>query len=920
MQAGMIGAAWREPFSFDQVTRTAFAPGTTLAEMAGKMPLPAKFWESGIVCINGHETNRLFWHRIKPKPEANGTPVTVTFHMPLQDGGGQQGGGKGTQVLALVATLALTAFVAPFIIEGGLAFGGLFGAGTLGAKALAGAVTLGGALAVSALSPPPTSERRATNGGLDEKKSEPASADGNILAPGNGLPRVVGTRKVFPPYICEPLIDLVGKDEVVEAIVGLDGPHALNDIRINDAPISDSGDIESETKEGWRSDTDISIVTRYGRTREYQAELSRHDVKEDDQAALSTPLMPEDDLPEWHSFASKDSPDEIWLSILLAEGLHKVSSTGTYCGVPLRIQFRKRGESTWNNCPEIHLTDAYVGPRRRMIRFKWATQPVDNRSVRMPTNTGFTYAHIAVPAQTTLPATGGWTAHADFDRGSGNDYTYRGVEGATAIQNVDLSETECVFYLDENTFPKGIYDIRVKRGCWYEVSSLSKTAYTISGTVYDLFEYYNSSGVPSIPVDRSDAGDRVAMMRLASVFNTHPVQKPSFALIAVKATGRQINSISVEASGYVPDYDGSTWSNWTTTANPAPHYRYILNGGSSPDPIPTDLIDDDGLVAWRTDCATNGWACNATFENDNADEVLKVVASCGYARPYQSEIYGVVQDKDRSSDSPVQIFTPHNMRGFSWSKAFARRPDGFIVSFRNEDEDYDPDEVIVYSSEYPGTKGGRLEAIEYRGVTNSTKAQTRATYDLDQARLRDTFYNFDAPADAIVCRRGDLIGIQHEILMDISASGRIADVVKSSGTITEIVLDGEINVYDENDMSEITDMSAITDWSKIGAKSGIAIRNSDGTVTTHAISNSSGRTNRLTLTTPITNTTWTGSGYDDGSVPDIAEGCLVSVGLVGTEYKRCVVLDVENRGDIGDRLVFGITAVDEAPDLDRGEA
>src|SRR5690606_17732609 len=173
---------------------------------------------------------------------------------------GDGGGNTGKSVAGAVAALAL------IVVTGGIAsgaavpfLGASFAAGTLGANALAGAVGLAGALAVSALTPPPALGTIGNTGALSSlpgsdanaDQRQPAAASGNVLQPGGAIPRIIGTRKVFPPFGGEPIVELVGDDERVEAFFILNGPHAWSDIRVDGVTIDDAEDVEFETFEGW---------------------------------------------------------------------------------------------------------------------------------------------------------------------------------------------------------------------------------------------------------------------------------------------------------------------------------------------------------------------------------------------------------------------------------------------------------------------------------------------------------------------------------------------------------------------------------------------------------------------------------------------------------------------------------------------
>lgn len=144
-----ILAVYREPFSFAPVVRR-LPEGETLAGMRARMHgLPDDFDARGTICLNGHPVPRAAWGMIRPKA---GAVTEVTFHArPL--GGGEDG---GKQILALVASIALTA-VTGAIVGGKFATAsGLFAKGSTSALFLAAGVSLAGSLLLSALIPPPT--------------------------------------------------------------------------------------------------------------------------------------------------------------------------------------------------------------------------------------------------------------------------------------------------------------------------------------------------------------------------------------------------------------------------------------------------------------------------------------------------------------------------------------------------------------------------------------------------------------------------------------------------------------------------------------------------------------------------------------------------------------------------------------------
>jgi len=916
-----VPVAYRAPFDFNGKCWVEHrAPGESILEMVRACPvLPASFERSGYVCINGEVVPRHMWALVTPKPSRPDRPIAVTMHLALQAPGG--GGGGAKQTYALVAAIAL--LVVATVITGGGASGlifpgigevGLFEAGSLSAQLLAGAVTVGGALAISALTAPPTAAAGIDAGGVNSEQAEAASASGNILDRGGSVPRVLGTRKIFPPFACEPVVELVDQDEVVEGLYVLNGPHALNDIRIDGAPIDEAEDVEFDTREGWPSDSQQTLIERQGRTLAPQLELSDLSLQSDGNL-LQHQSLPETDLSVFHSVSTRHSPDEVWMHLLFPGGLYPGSNA--FAAVPFRVRFRKRGDVAWVNCPELHYQFNSVNQRRLAFLFKWTASA--DPPVQPPASTGFYYAHLHPPLQTTAPVTPPerqWDADAYFDDGSGANTNYNG-GGATRVTKCNMYDNRVEIFLDPASYPQdGIYEFQIRRGVAYAVANFTKNVYTYGGLTLDFFWYQGSVGSYAAAQNHSNYSDRCVFTRMISIWNEVPITTPGqFALIAVKAINRSIRQLSVQASGYVKDWDGSDWTTWTTTSNPAPHYVDVLSGDLNLDPLPDDLRDDDGIVAWRTLCTSNDWTCDLIVNDTRTQDILNSIASCAYARPYQSDQYSVIVDNDRTLDVPVQVFSRRNSGNLRFEKAFARLPAGFNVTYRDESLDDDQAQITVYPTDMTSTDLTLLENISYDGVIDEDKVETRARFDLDQASQRSTFYYMDADIESIVCRRGSLVAVEHDILTARAGDGYIVSKQLGAGSpiqITGVTLDSEIPITNELDMHAVTDMHAVADMHDVGITTGIAIRHTDGTISTHALSNVTGSTAVLTFTTPFTDDA-TIQGFTDN---DRKYGCLVVAGALGLEYRRLLVQAITPGKDFTAQMVL----VDEAPSLVRFSA
>jgi len=876
--------------TFDLTPRVVRVPdGTTLAGIVARMPgLPPEFTARGVICLNGHEVPRALWHAVRPKPGHNGGPVSVTLHLPPRDGGDD--GGKS--VFALVASIALTALTG-FIGAGGLAtrFGlTAFAQGTFAAQALATGVSLVGSLLISALIPPP----RGNDGASARLRNEgSASAEGNVLDPNGPVPRVIGERKIFPPLAAEPFTYFDGPDEVVEAVFALAGPHRLTDIRIGAAPVADIPGIEIETREGWPGDPRLDLLRRQSRTEVVQSELTGHSVADDNGARLDNSVDVSVALPQPVILATRDSPDEQILQIVFAQGLHFRGDETVRMRVPIRLRIRRRGDADWRNLPELHFQAGNLRQLRASIRIVWNTDVITPSAANFE---GWVEARHTAPGQTVAPETAGWVADSYF-AGTGDAWMIAGNLGSTGVRQVDLSRFDARITLDPAEFTPGRYDVEIMRGAAINAADYSASAYTVGGSVWDLFGYRTPSA-PEIVRSRDGIADTLVLLRSVSVWDAHPVPTSDFALIAVRARNKALDRVSVVAGGYVPDWDGTAWTGAVVADNPAPHLRDIYAGALNRDPVPLELIDDATLVEWRAHCATQGYRCNALAEGVSVDQISDIVAACGYARPYRSDVWGVVMDRDRSAEVPVQVFTPRNTRGFSWRRAFPRQPDGFRVTWRDEDSDFDARQVTVFR---PGVSrdSGLLEQVTYEGFVTEAEVTARAAYDLKQADLRGTFYSLEAPAEAIVCRRGSLVAVEHDSLSTHMGSARVTDFrLDGAGLVDRLALDADVPVLAEPGFGAITDMRGVANMGLIGARTSVMVRRATGAITLHPVAGATGSSDLLTLDPPISR---------DGIDADT----LVSVGLSGREVLRLIVFGIDARPDYRAQL----TLIDEAPEL-----
>ncbi|MCI5078740.1 hypothetical protein [Oricola sp.] len=884
-----INAVWRPPFGLGATEIRTFPAGARLAEIADAMSVPEGFHGRGVVTVSspGHcgaaVSDEIDWRCLRIHGGC-----TVVFQDGLRDGGGG-GSSRGKNVLATV--LSVGALLAATAISGGV-LGGVFKAGSLAARLLGGAVAVAGQLAAAGISATPVQDESD-----QESPVGAASLSGNALERGGYIPRVMGGRRIFPKLACEPLIERDGQNEFVEGVYVAEGPHDLSEIRIGDSDVASAEDVQVETREGWAADTPISLVQRYGKTRTPNIELSQHAIDPDNTNLLEDQVVPENSLPVWHGTAVSKGADELWLHFSCPSGLQDQQNTDRQQTLGFRVRLIA-SDGTIYNLPEVWFGAETSRDPRPTIEIKWADAP--ETTPAPPSENGWLAALTSVQNSA-------WEADESFYAGSGNTYLVSGSVAASGVERVRLTDKKCEFFLDETAIPNDYYRVEVKRSATLQLSVWDFADYATSD-VGDQYGYETAGSSYQPPRDTKSISDRCYLLRAASVWNTHPVaggaQGPGVAIIAVRGKNRSIADLSVFASGYVQDWDGSGWNDWVVTSNPAPHYRSLFRSDWAADPLPEDAIDDVSLVAWRADCIARTLTSDLVVESQGLIDAANQIAGAGYARFRASDKWGVVRDYNRSNEDPVQIFGSRNMNNLTMDKALPRLPDGFRVSWGNPTGEEDDPETIVYRTGREGVSNPRLEAVSYPAIVLEARAVERARFDLAQLEMRSAFYTFDAPPEAIVCERGDLIGINHWIFEEYAGSARVEAVDVSGGMIQGVWLDQTIPVVKEPLINDVADLTTIEDMTLLGLTTAVMIRNADGTMTTHVVANDTGDADYLAFETPIAVDT-------DADVGDlIQEDCLV-VGGARAAVTRHVVQGMKPDSD----MFFSVTAVDEAPGL-----
>lgn len=884
MNAMIPVAAAKNPFG--QPIRLEVPAGLTIAEIVDLIPdMPISLAPRLVVYVNDIPVPVEYWRRVRPRPDGP-LPVMVTVYVRMEGG---SGGGKTKNILAVIATIALTVATAGLTAPLTVALGS-----ALAAKAIVAGIGIVGSLLISALFKPPVSP--GTTAG--DQPLGAASLAGNVLARGAALSRVVGTHKIFPSIVSPPLTEIIEDDELAETVFGLDGPHRFADIRINDTTFVESDDIQIETREGLSGEPLLSLVTRQGFEDQVNRVLSEHILDPNNLAdsRLLNQNDPASQLPRWERFISRNSPDEIWLTLLFPEGIWDSDSPTNTFFVPFRIRFKNKNDSQWINGPEMLYTRRRDQPFRAMIKIKWATAP--NPLPTPPTNSGWRdcYCETLAPTSATDTMFGeAWQSHAQFDNGV----------GLQNLRNVAQYSDRVELFLDEATFPKGIYEIELMRGATYNTISFDEDGYFRQGlTVAEvpaLFDYYLDAGIFRMEGGQENRHGKAAVSRIASVWNEYPINATGKALIGVKVKNKQLSSLSVVASGLIPVWNGIEWTGREASSNPSDNLRFVLSGERTVYPLPAAQLDDIDFAAFHDFCVANGLNVNFVSDGKNADDVSRIIAACGLGFIRPSDKYGVAWEHDRFDESPVQVFSPRNSRNFSWSNGLALRPGGLVITYLDASIDYAQTELLVYDDDIDETTVPQpdLDAVTYDGITSAEQATLRARFDLRQSRLRNVTYTLEAALESVICTRGSLVGVKHDVIAQVAGFARIKEVLYGSPAdlVVGVTLDGEVPILGQPRLDQVADLTQVEDMTLLGLTSGMSISLKTGAVITKTLIGSPGDQSTVYFAEPFT------------APGGLGADCHVTVGIVGQEYARMIVVDIKPRRN----LTASLTLVDEAP-------
>ena len=434
------------------------------------------------------------------------------------------------------------------------------------------------------------------------------------------------------------------------------------------------------------------------------------------------------------------------------------------------------------------------------------------------------------------------------------------------------------FYLKKDAFTY-LVELSNLQNAYYEVR-VTRTNYSTFNPDADVRPYYTSY-----------------LYSVTGKANNKPAINPPGCYIAKTAlsilSSNNVNGRLEGINGLVHsiclDWNKTTqtWTNFKTTNNPASLFLHILLHPANAFKLSLDFtkINLVDLGSWHEYCELQGFTFNSVLDSQRSVlEVLKDIAAAGRASPTLIDgRWSVVIDRPRLT--VTQHFTSHNSWGFEGVKVLPRQPDAFRVVFRNEEKAYQDEQIIVPNIGYTEETAAIIEEISLPGITNRAAAIKHARWHLAQLRLRPEVYSLNSDFEYLVCNRGDVVRVSHDVPMWGTGTGRINTRVSA----TTITIDEP--VYLEANKSYNI---------RIRTAAGLSVLKTLAPITT---------TQYYTTIALHTNATL----YPNNTVTTLeaASGNLFMIGELNRESEELVVLSIEPMGNTSARL----TLTDYSPEI-----
>ena len=757
------------PFRTTRIDEVVEAGGTLeqiISRGLDRMDVPEYLRDCGHAYIGAKYIPREVWATTTPLPGD-----FVTYRIIPQKGDGK----NPLRTLLTLAVIVVASFVS-FGVAGMSVFatgGALAGFGGVAGAIAAGAVTAAGMLAVNAMVPIKPPSLPSASSEADSPTYSVAGAR-NALSPFGTVPVLLGRHRITPPQGARPYTEIVGNDQYVRQlfILGYSDIQPVSSIRIGDTPLSYYKEVQ------WEFIPETAAAAPYTRPKYYSS-----DVNED---SLSVQLK---EASSWQVRTTPQTCDRFSFDVSFPRGLVEFEDDGdkTSRTVVVDAQYRRQGDSTW-----IDITGLGGVPAEE-FRVPYARTRVFEQDYEDYYYEPTTRPYILCSSQ---------SGDVELREGTVVPSGYIGIfsfkaYGPDIIDVVSIAPPgSSGFSLAKSGL--GVSYIKVTMGAGsLPMSNLVVTgkqttalrrSFTVTPGASDVYEVRLRRVTADSTEDQIVDETWWGSLRAISFVSPVRFQQPLAAIsLRIKATGQlngAIDELNVDAVTVCKDWDYKT-STWVErpTENPASLFRHVLQHPANARRLPDSQLDLVQLQKWHNFCRTKGFSYSRYHDfADGVYAVLQDIAAAGRASVSRPDgLWSVVIDEPKTT--VAQHFTPANSWGFNSTKALPRLPHAWRVRFINEEIGYQSDERIVYDDLHNEANATEFEGLELPGVTDPNQVWKLARYHYACSKLRPEEYEFFADMEHIVCTRGDLIRVAHDVPLWGIAQGRVKSVAGQIVTV-----------------------------------------------------------------------------------------------------------------------------------------
>ncbi len=392
-----------------------------------------------------------------------------------------------------------------------------------------------------------------------------------------------------------------------------------------------------------------------------------------------------------------------------------------------------------------------------------------------------------------------------------------------------LTRDGAVIHLDSASWPKGQYEVKIRRSWafyagYLNVTNASYYSYSSNSSDSDFFDYRLRDGAYKVYESPQKFRGDLVVENFATMESVAPFNPEGIAQIALRVPNMQVSSVYAEFTRHAPIViDGA----WTTalypTKNPAALYRQILMGGANASPPPGEIIMHDELREWYQRCEAMGYEANAICSDMSVGDALQMIATCGYARPRVAHVATVVEDRDTRAEPITQIISPLNSRALAVRNEIPDLPDAVRAEYADETDRYATKQVVVYRDGMTAETAHLYETIDYKGFTSESKTAARAAFDLRQPVARRMVYSHEVGLEGYGIYVGQVVGRSSDTLNRKHGFALTREVVRVGGNVVSIRL------------SERVGWAAASGG--VAGQAGIAIRLENGDVLLKRVNN-----------------------------------------------------------------------------------